>query len=174
MLSTLMLRCRRPRSATGIYVINKLLIYLFAVFAVADLSADQANEQRPASPLVVISTDATHHFMVEIASTPQDRAVGLMYRDRLADDRGMLFTYKSAERRSFWMKNTLIPLDIIFIDTNAKVINIIAMATPGSLAPLPSTSPAIAVLEIRGGLAAEIGIEPGDEIQHDFFSKLRR
>jgi len=88
-----------------------------------------------------------------------------MFREKLPDDRGMLFPYDSPQPLSFWMKNTVIPLDIIFIAPGGRIESIAAQTTPYSLDSVSSHGAAIAVLEIRGGLAAEIGIKPGDIIK---------
>ena len=84
-----------------------------------------------------------------------------MFRNRLADDRGMIFPYEPAQEVAFWMKNTLIPLDIVFIGAGGKIVRI-TKAEAMDLTPLPSGAPIIGVLEIRGGRAAELGIREGD------------
>jgi uncharacterized membrane protein (UPF0127 family) len=115
-------------------------------------------------PLTVVTGEGTRHFVVEVARTPAEQATGLMHRRSLAADDGMLFPYAVPQPASFWMKNTLIPLDIIFIRPDGTIANIAANTTPMSLDPIPSLEPVSAVLEIRGGRAAELGIEPGDRV----------
>ena len=88
-----------------------------------------------------------------------------MYREALAPDRGMLFPYDPPQIASFWMKNTLIPLDIIFIRGDGTIARIAANTVPLSLEPVQSLEPVAAVLEIAGGRAAELGIEPGDRVE---------
>ena len=87
-----------------------------------------------------------------------------MNRPALAPDRGMLFPYDSPQLASFWMKNTLIPLDLIFIRADGTIARVAENAVPMSLEPIPSLEPVMAVLEIRGGRAAELGIGPGDRV----------
>jgi uncharacterized membrane protein (UPF0127 family) len=115
-------------------------------------------------PLTIRSPRGEHRFKVEIASTENQQATGLMYRRSLADDRGMIFPYDPPRDVAFWMKNTLIPLDIIFVRADGHIARVAANATPLSLEPVPSGEPIGAVLEIRGGRAAELGIRAGDAV----------
>jgi uncharacterized protein len=101
---------------------------------------------------------------VELADTPEAQSRGLMFRDQLGDDEGMLFPSKAPEPRSFWMKNTPLSLDIIFIGPDRRISNIAANTVPYSLDSVPSQGFAIAVLELRAGRAAELGIVPGDKV----------
>ncbi len=110
-------------------------------------------------------------FSVEIADDEAERAQGLMFRESLARGAGMLFVYPEPQTAAFWMKNTLIPLDIIFLDQTGRVIQIQANAIPGDLTPLPGGDNVFAVLEINGGLAARYGISIGSEMRHKIFSK---
>jgi uncharacterized protein len=112
-------------------------------------------------PLTIRSANGTHEFTVEVAATPQQQERGLMFRKSLAGDRGMIFPYSPAQEVAFWMKNTLIPLDIIFIRTDGTIARI-TKAKPMDETPLPSGEPVATVLEIRGGRAAELGIKVGD------------
>ena len=105
-------------------------------------------------------------FAVEIADTPDSRAQGLMFREALAPDAGMLFIYETPRRAEFWMKNTLIPLDIIFADSEGRVITVHENAIPGDLTPIPGGEGVRFVLEINGGLARKVGIEVGSEMRH--------
>ena len=102
---------------------------------------------------------------MEVARTPEEQNYGLMNRGSLAPDRGMIFPYDPPIAVAFWMKNTLIPLDIIFIAPGGKILNIAANTTPLSLEQVPSAGPVEAVLELAGGRAAELGIEPGDQVE---------
>lgn len=105
-----------------------------------------------------------HLFTVEIADTPEKRQQGLMYRDSLDENEGMLFVFPGEEMRSFWMKNTGIPLSIAYIDSRGVIREIHDME-PFSLAPVPSRFPAKFALEVNRGRFAELGIEPGDRIE---------
>ena len=112
-------------------------------------------------PLTIHTSSATHHFTVEVAATPEQQEQGLMFRRSLGPDRGMIFPYDPPQNVAFWMKNTLIPLDIIFIRSDGTIVRI-TRAKALDLTPLPSGEPIAAVLEIRGGRAAELGIKEGD------------
>ena len=115
-------------------------------------------------PLTITSKARKHRFVVEVAATPEEQAYGLMNRSDLAPDRGMIFPMDPPRDASFWMKNTLIPLDIIFVRPDGTIANIAANTVPMSLEPIPSDGPVKAVLEIAGGRASELGIEPGDTV----------
>ena len=103
-------------------------------------------------------------FKVELAASPEAQARGLMFRTSLGDNEGMLFPSEVPEPRSFWMKNTPLSLDIIFVGTDGRISNIAANTVPYSLDSVPSAGFAIAVLELRAGRAAELGIVPGDKV----------
>lgn len=119
--------------------------------------------------LQVLSGGATHAFQVEIADDEQERETGLMNRDNLPSEQGMLFLFPDARERAFWMKNTHIPLDILYISKSGEVISIQKNTMPMNETPLHSFGPAAAVLEINGGQADALGIKPGDRITHRFF-----
>ena len=114
--------------------------------------------------LSVTSSNGKHRFIVEVARTPDEQAQGLMFRNSVPPDRGMIFPYDPPVQVSFWMKNTLVPLDILFIGPDWKIGRIAANTTPMSLDPVPSIDPVSAVLEIAGGRAAELGIREGDKV----------
>lgn len=105
----------------------------------------------------------THRFIVEVARSAQEQETGLMNRPTLGPDRGMIFPYDPPQPVAFWMKNTLIPLDMIFIRADGTIAKI-ATAVPLSLEPVPAEEPIAAVLEIGGGRAAELGISEGDRV----------
>ena len=115
-------------------------------------------------PLTITSSNGEHRFTVEVARTPEEQAQGLMNRNAVPPDRGMIFPYDPPAQVSFWMKNTLVPLDMIFIGADGKVGRIAANTTPMSLDPVASIDPVSAVLEIAGGRAAELGIKQGDKV----------
>jgi uncharacterized membrane protein (UPF0127 family) len=114
-------------------------------------------------PLTIHSANGAHGFTVEIARTPDQQEIGLMFRRSLPPDRGMIFPYDPPFPASFWMKNTLIPLDMIFIRADGRIARI-AQGVPESLDPVPAGEPIAAVLEIRGGRSAELGIREGDRV----------
>ena len=123
-------------------------------------------------PLTIRSATGTHHFTVQVAETPDQQERGLMFTKSLGPDQGMIFPYDPPQDISFWMKNTLIPLDIIFIRANGTIARI-ARAKALDETPLPAGEPVAAVLEIRGGRAAELGIKPGDKVDWGKDSSLR-
>jgi len=104
-------------------------------------------------------------FRVELARTEAERAQGLMYRDKLAPDAGMLFIYPTDRPVAFWMKNTLIPLDMLFIKRDGTILSIAERTVPLSEATIPSGGPVAAVLEVNGGTVSHLGIKPGDRVQ---------
>jgi uncharacterized membrane protein (UPF0127 family) len=116
-------------------------------------------------PLDIVTARATLHFKVEVALTPQDQERGLMFRTSLPERGGMIFPMKPSRWATFWMKNTLIPLDIIFIREDGHIARIAANAAPESLDLIESGEPVASVLEIIGGGAAAAGIAPGDEVR---------
>lgn len=116
-------------------------------------------------PLTVTSGEDRHQFAVEVADTREAQARGLMFRTELGDFEGMIFPYDGIRAQGFWMKNTPIPLDIIFIGPDRRISNIAAMTEPYSLESVYSVGPVLGVLELRGGRAGELGIEPGDLVE---------
>lgn len=119
----------------------------------------------------VVTSRGRARFQVEIAATQAEQARGLMFRKSLAPDRGMLFTYKRPQPAAYWMKNTLIPLDIIYIQPDGRILSIVRNARPHDETPLPSGGLVLGVLEIAGGRAAQLGILPGDRVLHRIFPK---
>ncbi len=115
-------------------------------------------------PLTITTRDKTHRFRVELAVTPQQQARGLMFRTEMGADEGMLFPYEQPHILSFWMRNTVIPLDLVFIDEQHRIINIAENATPYSEASIVSAAPAVAVLELNGGRTRELGIVAGNRV----------
>ena len=115
---------------------------------------------------VVVDTGEDRHvFLTELAATPEAQARGLMFRTELGDFEAMLFPSDPPRVRSFWMKNTPLPLDIVFIGPDGRIANIEA-GVPYKIENVRSDGPAAAVLEIAGGRAAELGIEPGDRVEY--------
>ena len=108
-------------------------------------------------------------FTVELADSNALRAQGLMFRESMAQRAGMLFVYDRPQRAVFWMKNTLIPLDMIFVDRQGAVTAVHHDAIPGDLTPIDGGHKVFAVLEINGGLARKYGIGPGSQMRHEIF-----
>ena len=140
---------------------NLLIALLLAMLA--NVTACQAE------PKVTISTKEgrTVSFAVEIADTPSKREMGLQYRRDLAADRGMIFLFPAESRQSFWMKNTPLPLDMIFINLDRKIVGIVEQTVPFSLDPRSGSAPSQYVLEINGGLSKRHGIKAGDTVRFD-------
>lgn len=116
-------------------------------------------------PLTVSDGNTSHIFQVEVAATPGDQAKGLMFRTKMGPDEGMIFPRERVAQASFWMKNTPLSLDIIFIGTDGRISNIAANTVPYSLESVTSDGLASAVLELNAGRAAELGIAPGNTVK---------
>ena len=116
-------------------------------------------------PLTISGHGRTHRFTVEVAVTAADQERGLMFRHSLVPNRGMIFPFAKPVRATFWMKDTLIPLDLIFVRANGTIANIAANARPMDLSLIPSDGPVSAVLEIAGGRAAQLRIALGDQVR---------
>ena len=115
-------------------------------------------------PLEIRTASGTHHFTVEVARTSDQQSQGLMFRTALAADEGMIFPFPNPRPASFWMHNTLIPLDMLFIRADGTIARLAANTTPQSDESIMSGEPVAAVLEIRGGRSAELGISEGDVV----------
>jgi uncharacterized protein len=121
------------------------------------------------SSLVIVTAAREIKFDIELALTEPQRNHGLMFREKLGPYEGMLFDFYSETPVSFWMKNTLIPLDMVFIAADGTIKHVHANATPLSTDTIPSGFPVRAVLEINGGSARLLGIKPGDKVKHPIF-----
>lgn len=115
-----------------------------------------------AVPLLIHTSDKNYSFDVEIADTPQEQIRGLMFRTQLSVNNGMIFISETDQIWTMWMKNTLIPLDMLFFDRKGQIQKIIPNAQPLDLTPLSSDVPVAGVLEINGGIAEKYNIQPGD------------
>ena len=113
------------------------------------------------------SEGRVHVFRVEIVTTPEEMALGLMFRRELAADAGMLFVYEEARETSFWMQNTFLPLDMLFINADGSIRHIAERTIPLSTASVPSHGPVRAVLEVNGGTSERLGISVGDQVYWD-------
>ncbi|MDA8231061.1 MAG: DUF192 domain-containing protein [Magnetospirillum sp.] len=153
-----------------------------AVFSVALLAAGVAAAQMPPQTvmdfghslvMIDLGGGAKHAFSVEVATTPAQHSQGLMYRRELAADAGMLFDFGDPQDVSMWMKNTFIPLDMVFIADDGRIVGITQRAVPQSLAIIASPQPVRAVLEINGGRASSLGIRVGDRVSGAIFGPAR-
>jgi uncharacterized membrane protein (UPF0127 family) len=143
---------------------------LLAGFALAGLNGArvQAAEMQP---LEIVTKSGVQTFSVELAKTDQERMTGLMYRKSLPEGYGMLFDFSPEQDVSMWMKNTYIPLDMIFIRSDGRISRIAENTTPMSEAIISSGGPAKGVLEVPGGTARKLGIAPGDQVANSLFQK---
>jgi uncharacterized membrane protein (UPF0127 family) len=119
--------------------------------------------------LDIVTSTGVHRYEVEIADTDSSRERGLMDRRKMAADHGMLFEFPSRAPVTFWMKDTYLPLDMIFIDSDGTVRRVERAATPMSEALIPSGAPVVAVLELNAGQTAAIRLKPGDKVRFPFF-----
>lgn len=124
-----------------------------------------AREER----LEIVTATGVRALDVEIAATPEKQALGLMYRTSLPDTKGMLFTHGEPRELSMWMRNTYIPLDMVFIRADGTIHRIEARTEPLSERIISSNGPVTAVLEIAGGAAERMGLKPGDKVRHRAF-----
>jgi uncharacterized membrane protein (UPF0127 family) len=148
---------------------RRCLLVLLAALSVLTGVAGAAELQ----PLEIASKNGVHVFAVEMASTPEEQAKGLMFRRQLPEGQGMLFDFHKEQPTSFWMKNTYIPLDMIFIRGDGRILRIAKNTVPLSETLVPSGGPVRAVLEVIGGTAKKLGIAPGDRVGHAIFGDGR-
>ena len=129
------------------------------------IAADTASHLE-ANTLEIVASGTAHRFTVEIADEPAQRQKGLMYRQQLAPDAGMLFDFGEPQQIAMWMKNTYIPLDMLFIAGDGTIRNIAENTVPFSLDAIASRGPVRFVLEVPGGTAARLGLKAGDKVRH--------
>ena len=143
-----------------------------AVVLAAVLSAalSPAHAAAPVEPLTIVTGSGPHAFLVEVMRTDEERERGLMFRRSMPPDRGMLFDFKTAAPVMMWMKNTYIPLDMVFIGPDGRVISTAVDAEPKSERIIPSGGAALAVLELNAGLVARFGVRPGDKVENAMFT----
>lgn len=142
-----------------------LAVFLPVFWSAAALSQDGLQRE----PLALKTSTGTHAFKVEIARTGQQKSRGLMYRRALGEREGMLFIHEEPELVTMWMRNTYIPLDMVFIRADGRVHRIEARTEPHSERVIVSGERVTGVLEIPGGVAAEIRLKPGDLVHHPHF-----
>ena len=136
------------------------------VIAAAALAAGEVSAQCREDTLWLRGDWGSARFRVDVADDAEERARGLMFVESMPAASGMLFVYPQERPAAFWMKNTLIPLDMIFADAEGRVVSVHSNAVPHDETAIPSGAPVQFVLEINGGLAAQLGIAPGSEMQH--------
>jgi uncharacterized membrane protein (UPF0127 family) len=143
---------------------------LFAVLAVAFVAPAYAAGE---AALEIVTKTGVRAFTVELATNDDERERGLMYRKELPEGRGMLFDFQHDRPVAFWMRNTYIPLDMIFIRGDGRILSIAENTQPLSDALVPSGGPVRAVLEVIGGTARKLGIAPGDRVESPVFGNAR-
>jgi uncharacterized membrane protein (UPF0127 family) len=158
-------------------LLKTLLILCAACFVVPTISLAQSvaisgpQAGLRVERLSIETPKGVRSFKVEIADTPKLREIGMMWRMQVPRGTGMLFDFKVAKPATFWMENTLVSLDLIFIRENGTIANIAANAAPLSRALIPSDGPILAVLEIGAGEAMRLGIKPGQKVSHRIFAR---
>ena len=141
-----------------------VIVSLFLMYNLCEVSASVKSELS-----IITSNGSKHNFLVEVAKTEKEKKIGLMFRKTLAKNAGMLFLYKREALRLMWMKNTFIPLDILFIDKKGVIKRVVKRTIPHSLATISSRKSVLAVLELRGGITSSLEIKKGDRIEHPAF-----
>lgn len=124
-------------------------------------------------PLTIATEQGAYEFSVEVVSATEDMRRGLMFREEVPEKTGMLFDFGYTRRLSMWMKNTIVPLDMIFIREDGEIVDIAEKTTPFSLEPIISKRPALAVLEVPAGTCNHYGITRGDRVEHPVFTPIR-
>jgi uncharacterized membrane protein (UPF0127 family) len=120
-------------------------------------------------PLTIVTEEGSHEFMVDEAKTMAQQARGMMFRDSMGADTGMIFEFDEPKIATIWMKNTSIPLDILFVRSNGKILKIEHSHKPYTLRSASSEAVIAGVVELKGGESKARGIRPGDTIKHPFF-----
>ena len=158
------------RAALALVLVTTLATFL--VFCPGASTFAQADMQR--ETLKFVTATGTHDFKIEVANTMQEKSRGLMFRRNMDDDAGMLFPYEPAQEITMWMKNTYISLDMVFIRADGIVHRIATATEPFSEAVIASKGDARAVLELKAGIAAKIGLKTGDRVLHPLFGTSGR
>jgi len=146
------------------------LRWIAALAALLGMLAQSAPARAAEEMLEIVTASGVHVFTVEVARTDEERAKGLMFRKELPEGRGMLFDFKPDQHVSMWMRNTYIPLDMLFINGDGTIRRIAENTVPLSEKTIPSGGPVRGVLEVIGGTAKKLGIKPGDKVAHPLFS----
>ena len=131
----------------------------------ADGASDNAPSGLDLAQVTIVDAGRSHRFTVEVARTAEEQRQGLMFRTDMADDAGMIFPFAQPKIASFWMQNTLIPLDMLFIRADGSIDRIAENAVPESLEPVASGGEVVAVLELKGGTAARLGIDESARVR---------
>lgn len=147
----------------------RTLARLWALSVGLVLAISTAVAAAPLEKLQIVTASGRHAFNVEVMRTTRDRAHGLMFRKTMPSDRGMLFDFERTQPVYFWMKNTILPLDMVFIDGRGVVVNVAENTVPMSEKVIPSSGPVLGVLEVNAGTAKSIGLKAGDKVVNPMF-----
>jgi uncharacterized membrane protein (UPF0127 family) len=147
---------------------RRLLLVAAVAFSLASPRLGSPGELQP---LEIATRTGVHVFAVEMAVTPEQQAKGLMFRRELPEGQGMLFDFQKEQPASFWMKNTYISLDMIFIRADGRILRVAENTVPHSEALVSSGGPVRAVLEVVAGTAKKLGIAAGDRVAHPIFNR---
>lgn len=150
-----------------------IVLWLAALVLLSPSSALPQNSLKSLETLIIKAQGGRHRFSVEIADTGPRQARGLMFRRDLPRDQGMLFLYRTETAMAMWMKNTYLPLDMLFIAGDGRIVHIVERTVPLSTQLIGSNGPAAAVLEVVGGTVSRLGIALGDRVIHPAFDKNR-
>jgi uncharacterized membrane protein (UPF0127 family) len=150
-----------------------LLTLVFIGLALGQAAAQNA-ASGPTEPLSIVGRDGRHIFAVEVMRNDADRARGLMYRRAMAPDHGMLFDFQASAPVAMWMKNTYLPLDMLFIRADGSIAKIAADTEPLSTKVIPSNEPVLSVLELNAGTAGRLKLRAGDRVEHPMFGAKAR
>jgi len=156
-------------SSQKLEISRRIFISVLTFLGISSFAFSQGLLTFEKSKLKIITSRGENIFDVELAVTERQQSQGLMFRRSMAANAGMLFDYGALKQIQMWMKNTYIPLDMIFIDSNGKVINIVERTIPESLIIISSRGRARAVLELNSGTASRLGIKEGDRVVHSIF-----
>ena len=159
------------RSLTFVFALALTSAIIIAGSGESQAQGAAQTQPTTTEPLEIVTASGRHVFAIEVMRTDEERARGLMFRRFMPADRGMLFDFKTEQPVLMWMKNTYIPLDMIFISRNGTVTSVAANTEPMSERTISSGPPAFAVLEVNAGVAAKIGLKPGDRVAHGLFGK---
>ncbi|WP_339161493.1 DUF192 domain-containing protein [Methylobacterium bullatum] len=142
---------------------------MILVAILAGLGAATAQEVAATEPLEIASRGTRHSFSVEVMRDDESRSRGLMFRRSMPPEHGMLFDFQKVERVAMWMKNTYLPLDMLFIRPDGSIARVATNTEPLSTKVIPSGEPVLAVLELNAGTTAKLGIKAGDRVEHTMF-----
>ena len=156
-------------SSQKLEISRRIFISVLTFLGISSFAFSQGLLTFEKSKLKIITSRGKNIFDVELAVTERQQSQGLMFRRSMAANAGMLFDYGALKQIQMWMKNTYIPLDMIFIDSNGKVTNIVERTIPESLIIISSRGRARAVLELNSGTASRLGIKKGDRVVHSIF-----